>query len=294
MTTTQAHSASAAWPCLVALALSVASPIVRAACSGATVNNIAANFTFNTSGDKTQGSITEASGTINATCSGASNSNLFVTSANNPTDTQGSGIAKLGAAPLAYQLRRPGGGPKPVWGNVTGGSSNSMVIADGTQSYYVDGSTDSTFPAQGDYVDTLDITINNNANNVGTLLASHPTVTVTVPTQCFLVMPSSTTLSLNYTPKQSIQPSASLNVQVYCNVGYTISLDAAGGTVLDVTYGLSLSSPGTQPRTTAAGQQHTITATISNLDQFGTCPGTGSCNSAAVQDSGSHYVQISF
>lgn len=285
---------------LAALCLSATGPVAHAVCNTLSVPSVSTSFVFNTIGDKTQGSISEVNGSITADCIEATNGYLFVYSGNNSSNTGGEGIAKIinTSLTLGYRLRKSSsGGGKTTWGNTTANSLQISTTGGGTMySYHVDSgdSADTTFPSPGEYVDTLTVRNRdvNDENSPANTTAS-PTVTINVPTQCFLPQTLGT-LNLAYEPQHSVTP-ATLNFSVYCNVGYSIGLNTGAGTLLGVNYGLSLSSQGGNQRTSATGRVHTITADITDINQFGTCPNNATCASAnATSTQGQHYVEITF
>lgn len=284
----------------IALLSSMAASAACAAGCIVAVNNASANFQFNTSGDLTNGSITEVATGITATGCNGSNY-LFVYSNYNSSNMTGQGIAKLSGdttQSIAYRVRQVINSSKAEWGAVTGITGNFMQISGNGSSYYVDSpaSPDTTFPPAGQYLDTLTVSNAIDQNNVSGPLTTTTTatVTITVPAQCFLPTTLGT-LTLNYTPHQAVTP-ATLPFAVNCNVPYTISLNTSSGTLLGINYTLSLSQAGNNPR--GRGRTHTITADIPDTQQLGACPQNGTCKPGTATSpssgNGQHVVSIEF
>ena len=107
-----------------------------------------------------------------------------------------------------------------------------------------------------------------------------PTFPVTINNQsvCLLSTPPGN-IVFNYTSFQAGPATASTGYAVRCTIGetYTMALDAAGGTLLNLTYSLALSNPAGQTGT-GFPQNFTINGSIAG-GQSGTCA-TGVCISA--------------
>ena len=137
--------------------------------------------------------------------------------------------------------------------------------------------------SSGTYTDTVTVFLYQGPQPMPATVDSSPTtasfsVTLSVISQCTLSAPPGTLL-LSYTSFQSAASTASTNFAVTCTNGlpYTASLDASSGTLLGLTYSLSISPAGTRTGTGVA-QGLSIVGTLAP-GQSGICS-AGSCTAS--------------
>lgn len=131
--------------------------------------------------------------------------------------------------------------------------------------------------AQGSYLDTVSMTL-----TYGAVTAPPSTfqATITTGSQCQISTPPGS-VAFAYTSFQQSASSASTSYAVRCTSGlpYTMSLDATRGTLLGLTYNLSL---GTSASTgTGVAQDHVINGTLP-ANQVGTCA-TATCSATQTR-----------
>lgn len=123
---------------------------------------------------------------------------------------------------------------------------------------------------------TMRLRYNNGSGNVSV----YPTFPVSINNQsvCLLSTPPGD-INFNYTSFQASAATASAAYAVRCTIGetYTMALDAAAGTLLNLNYTLALSNPAGQTGT-GFPQNFTINGAIAG-GQSGTCA-MGACTSA--------------
>jgi spore coat protein U-like protein len=133
---------------------------------------------------------------------------------------------------------------------------------------------------------TMRLRYDNGPGNVDRL----PDLPVTINNQsvCLLSTPPGN-IVFNYTSFQAGPATASAAYAVRCTVGetYTMALDAAAGTLLNLTYSLALSNPAGQTGT-GFPQNFTINGTIAG-GQSGTCA-TGVCIRPAIANPDHHIL----
>ena len=161
-----------------------------------------------------------------------------------------------------------------VWGNgattrFTGvlsfGSSTTASVS-GAFDIVMAGSQ--TVQPAGTYTDTVTATLQNGTG--GTTFDTTPfTVTIRTDNQCQFSIPPGN-VAFTYTSFQALPANASTSFGVRCTTAlpYTMALDAPGGTLLGLTYSLSL--PTAASVGTGATQSHNVNGTIAG-GQAGTC-----------------------
>jgi spore coat protein U-like protein len=173
--------------------------------------------------------------------------------------------------------------PGSLWGNTNPTRFTGTLVFGGSLMASVSSAFDIVLPGSqpvdpaGTYLDTL--TVNLRRNNTLLDTASFG-VTVITSNSCQISVPPAD-VSFNYTALQAGPALASATYGVRCTTAlpYSMALDATSGTLLGLTYNLSLapaSSAGT-----GATQTHTINGTIA-AGQAGIC-GTGVCSGSQTR-----------
>ena len=125
---------------------------------------------------------------------------------------------------------------------------------------------------------TMHLRYDNGPNNNTDVFPTFP-VSINNQSVCLLSTPPGN-IVFNYTSFQPAPATASAAYAVRCTIGepYTMALDATGGTLLGLNYGLALSNPGGQTGT-GFPQNFTINGSIA-AGQSGLCGGA-TCTSSA-------------
>jgi spore coat protein U-like protein len=178
-----------------------------------------------------------------------------------------------GSAALAdaYALANSATGPNNTTTNpnpLTGGTSFCFRIT---------GGVNNAIP--GTYTDTIQVGV---ANNTGTIWGTAAvTLTTTVVASC-TVSSFPTDVTLNYASFSASPVSAPSSFQTRCTntTTYNLGFDAASGTVLGLTYNLTMASPSGTGNGTP--QTYGLTVTLP-AGQAGTCSGA-SCTSTVTRN----------
>ena len=126
------------------------------------------------------------------------------------------------------------------------------------------------------YSDTVAMTLSYNNGTSTSTSTSNISVSIENRSVCLVTSPPST-MSFNYTSFQATNATASSSYKVRCtlNETYTMSLDASSGTLLNLTYTLTLSNPEAGRTGTGFEETFSISGSIA-AGQSGTCA-TGVC-----------------
>jgi hypothetical protein len=132
----------------------------------------------------------------------------------------------------------------------------------------------------GSYTDTLIATLETSAG-LPLGLPSMFTVTVATTNSCQIAVPPGN-VSFAYTSFQAVPATANTSYGVRCTTAlpYTMALDATSGTLLGLTYNLSL-APASSGTGTGATQTYSINGSIAG-GQAGVC-GTGVCTGSQTR-----------
>ena len=202
--------------------------------------------------------------------------------------------AASGASLLEYALLRDAS-LTAAWGDSTGTRLSATVTsvnpASVTLNWWI------RFPARqldpaGTYVDTVTLRLYQGTAPNPSLTDTAPrtaslSVSALIETRCTLSS-SPGTLTLAYSSFQATAASASTGFAVLCTLGapYTASLDAPGGTLLDLNYQLSVSPAGPQ---TGSG----VAQSMSIVGNVAAGQG-GSCATASCSASRTHTLTITY
>jgi spore coat protein U-like protein len=176
--------------------------------------------------------------------------------------------------------------PGNLWGDTNATRFTGTLVFGGALTASDSGAFDIVLPGSqpvdpaGTYLDTLTVSLRLNAFPWTTYDTTTFGVTVVTTNSCQISVPPGD-VSFNYTAFQAGPALASATYGVRCTTAlpYSMALDATSGTLLGLTYNLSLapaSSAGT-----GATQTHTINGTIA-AGQAGIC-GTGVCSGSQTR-----------
>lgn len=223
------------------------------------------------------------SGSITINCSkSGSNSDTRYLEIGAGSGMNASGTQNRAAGPgafLGYGLRRDAALVAP-WSDVSGSRLTSTVTATTatttsvTLNWWIVVPAGQSVPA-GTYLDTVTLRLYQDANpnpslvdlNPGTATAS---ISLNVTSVCSLSS-APANLNFSYTSFQTVASAASSSFAVTCTQGapYTVALDATSGTLLGLSYQLSLSVSGPQVGTGTA-RAMSVNGTMA-AGQSGTC-----------------------
>ena len=155
-----------------------------------------------------------------------------------------------------------------------------------------------TLPIAATYTDTVSMTLATTTPNV-TITGTNPatvSVSVIVPASC-TVATQPIAITLNYTSFQGSDALGNTSYQMTCNVPYTMSLDAASGTIagLNLNYTLGLN---TTPDSGGAGSYGPVSGT--GIPQTFYVNGSiaagqsGTCAAATCPGSATHFITITY
>lgn len=240
---------------------------------------------FNSVYSTTAPTANTSSGTAVISCTraaGDANTVSYTLNADNGLNPAGqNNRAGLGASLITYELYRDAGfsqrwgpgGVRDFAGNINFGGSLSVTL---TLAYYAVIPALQNVPA-GLYTDTVSMTL---VYGGVTAPASTFTPQVYVNTIC-QVTTKPGPMSFAYTSFQVTPAAASTPYAVRCtnSLPYTMALDATSGTMLGLTYNLSLSAPSAIG--TGVAQNYSINGTIP-ANQVGTCA-LASCSATQVR-----------
>jgi hypothetical protein len=179
--------------------------------------------------------------------------------------------------------------PGVKWGGGVGGSGariTGTLVFGGALSASASGAFDIVLPGSqtvepaGTYLDILTATLETSAGLPLGLPAIF-TVTVVTTNSCQISVPPGN-VSFTYTSFQAGPATANTSYGVRCTTAlpYTMALDATSGTLLGLTYNLSL-APASSGNGTGATQTYSINGSIAG-GQAGTC-GTAVCNGSQTR-----------
>jgi spore coat protein U-like protein len=164
-------------------------------------------------------------------------------------------------------------------GQMNFGAVGSTLIQSGAFDLGLPSPQTSTGKPAGTYSDTVTVTLRN--GNTTTLDTGTFAVSVITTNSCQLYSPPGN-ITLNYTSFQVSPATATTTFGVRCTdaLPYTMSLDAASGTIVGLPYTLGLSAA-SGTGTGNLVQTYTITGTIAG-GQAGTCS-TGTCSGSQTR-----------
>jgi spore coat protein U-like protein len=204
---------------------------------------------------------------------------------NTPPNSGGFNRAMMGASRYDYDTYSS---PGVKWGGGTGGSGariTGTLVFGGALTATVTGPFDIVLPGSqavrpaGSYTDTLTVTLE---TSTGSFLNNTTSgVTVLTTNTCQISVPPGN-VSFTYTSFQPGPALASTSYGVRCTTAlpYTMALDATSGTMIGLTYNLSL-APASSGTGTGATQTYNINGSIAG-GQAGTC-GTAVCNGSQTR-----------
>jgi len=171
------------------------------------------------------------------------------------------------------------------WGDTAGTRFSGILNFGGALTASVSGPFDivmaagQTVQPAGIYNDTVSVNLRDSGNAIINSAAFG--VTVLTTNTCQVSVPPGT-VSFTYTSFQATAANASTTYGVRCTTAlpYTMGFDATSGTLLGLTYSLSI-APSSAGTGTGATQTYTINGTIP-ANQFGTC-GTAVCNASQTR-----------
>lgn len=166
--------------------------------------------------------------------------------------------------------------PGNVWGNTNTTRFTGTLVFGGALTASVSGAFDIVMPGSqpvdpaGTYTDTLTVELRRNTGFPLVLDTATFGVTVITTNSCQISVPPGN-VSFTYTSFQAAAAAASTSYGVRCTTAlpYTMALDAASGTLLGLTYTLSL-APASSGTGTGATQTYNINGSIAG-GQAGTC-----------------------
>jgi spore coat protein U-like protein len=204
---------------------------------------------------------------------------------NTPPNSGGFNRATFGGNRYDYDTYSS---PGVKWGGGTGGSGariTGTLVFGGALTGTATGPFDIVLPGSqavrpaGSYTDTLTVTLETSAGS----FLNNTTFGVTVLTTntCQISVPPGN-VSFTYTSFQAGPATANTSYGVRCTTAlpYTMALDATSGTLVGLTYNLSL-APASSGTGTGATQTYNINGSIAG-GQAGTCA-TGSCSGSQTR-----------
>ena len=179
--------------------------------------------------------------------------------------------------------------PGVKWGGGTGGSGariTGTLVFGGALSVSATGAFDIALPGSqavrpaGTYMDTLTATLQT-STGLPLGLPAIFTVNVVTTNSCQISVPPGN-VSFTYTSFQAAPATANTSYGVRCTTAlpYTMALDATSGTLLGLTYNLSL-APASSGTGTGATQTYSVNGSIAG-GHAGTC-GTAVCNGSQTR-----------
>ena len=205
---------------------------------------------------------------------------------NTPPNSGGSNRATMGGNRYDYDTYSS---PGVKWGGGVGGSGariTGTLVFGGALTATATGPFDIVLPGSqvvrpaGTYTDTLTSTLQTSAGLPLGLPAIFNVAVVTT-NSCQISVPPGN-VSFTYTSFQAGQATANTSYGVRCTTAlpYTMALDATSGTLLGLTYNLSL-APASSGNGTGATQTYSINGSIAG-GQAGTC-GTAVCSGSQTR-----------